>query len=245
MPVISYPGALMPFTGTNEAEAADLTTLLYTPTDIDGSLAVINGFLDEDNLTTTSLVKREHTQRGAFVEGWHTSGTANLDYRNFWFADFDSSNFTSASDDLDQAQAIPGAVKSFFIRSGPGSTYNLVRFSWNICWTNDNGWFNTADVNDATHIVLRIFPRNSKPAGCENGQIREVNVTCSGSGASRIHEGRRKNRHWCGHHLEVLAPATDGTGWYTAGLYIIQDSEIKQARVWARSFIVRRMSAGE
>jgi hypothetical protein len=243
MPVLAYPGALMPFVGTNEAEAADLKTLLYNPSDLDGSLAIINGVLDEDNLTTSELVKREHTQRGAFVEGWHTSGTANLDYRNFWFANFDTTNFTSASDsDLTYARAIPGAVRSFFIRNGDHES--LVRFSWNICWTNDNGWFNTADVNDATHIVLRVFPRNSKPTGCENGQIREVNVTCSGSGASRIHEGRRKNRNWCGHHLKALSPSSDGTGWYTAGLYIVQDSEIKQARVWARSFIVRRMSEG-
>jgi hypothetical protein len=238
MPVVNYP-APFPFLDASVVSAADLRSVIYNPSDLDGSLAILNGALDWDNIAGTNDVKREHTQRGSHVEAWTTSGTANLDYMYRWFSDYTtpSSSFVGTAAATQSARAVPGGSRTFFVRAG-SSGQALIRMSWVANWTNDNGWGSTADLAEGTHIFLKLVPRNDTTVDMAGSQVREVNATCSGASGSEIHEGRRKNRTWSGHHLEWIS----ASGWYTAALYIIQDLSIRQSRVWCRNMNVRRMA---
>ncbi len=238
---ITYP-ATFPFADADVVESANLRDIIYNTADADGALSIINGNMDWRNIgvvgVSDDVVKRDHIQRGALAQGWAATGTANLDYRYNWFSDYetDADTFDKTASSIAQGRIIPGGARTFFVNSARAA--DMIRISWNIMWTNDNGWLNDpGDTAKGTHIYLKIVPRGAAAPDAEDGQVREVNRTVSGTGATRAHEGNRKNRYWCGHHLAPLA-----TGWYTAALHIIQDKEIKQARVWARSLIVRRSS---
>lgn len=238
---ISYP-VTFPFTDDQEVSAETLRDIIYNPSDPDGALSIINGNMDWRNIgsvgVSDTVIRKEHVQRGSLIQGWSVSGTANLDYRFNWFGDYSSEalSFDKDADVISAGRAIPGACKTFFVSSGRAA--DLVRISWNIMWTNDNGWINDpGDQDFATHIYLKIIEHGTASPDASDGQIREVNRTVSGTGGSRAHEGSRKNRYWSGHEVVPL-----GTGHYTAALYIIQDTEIPQGRVWARSMNVRRMA---
>lgn len=238
---ITYPGTF-PFADNDEVSAEDLRAIIYNTADADGALSIINGNMDWLNIgavgVSDDVVKRDHIQRGSLVEGWAATGTANLDYRYNWFSDYETEalSFDKSAVEIAEGRIIPGGARTFFINSA--RAHSLVRISWNIMWTNDNGWLNDpGDPARGTHIYLKIYPRGAADPDCEDGQVREVNRTVSGTGGGRAHEGSRSNRYWSGHHVVPLS-----TGWYTAALHIIQDKEIKQARVWARSLIVRRMA---
>jgi hypothetical protein len=232
---VTYPSTF-PFLDADEVTAANLRAVIYNPSDTDGALSIINGNLDWRNLAANA-VKREHVQRGALAEGWAASGTANLDYRYTFFADFETpiSSFDPSADTLASGRSIPGGARTFYVNAPRAQ--DMIRVSWNVSWTNDNGWLNTGTTLKATHIYLKIIPRGDTNVDARDGQSREVNRTVNGTGDLREFESTRKSRFWSGHELVPL-----GTGWYTAALFVIQDKDIKQGRIWARSINVRRMT---
>lgn len=216
---------IVPFVDADEVVAVDLANKLYNPSGTpEESLSLVNGGIDPFNLAQDSI-KREHTQRGTHVQGLSVSGTANLDFRSHWFSDYDSPTleFDEDVEEIGSAKPIPGACITIQTRGT-----QLVRFSWTISWTNNS----SATVANRTHIFFKLTSSNATMVELDGsgiaGQVREVNK------AFRVtippaHEGWRKNRTWSGCYQHVMS-----VGDHTGGLYILQDNDIRQARVWAR-----------
>lgn len=198
--------------------AADWNDNLYDPTAVNGSFEIINGHLDTTNRDATDwpLILPEQVQRGAYGEMGFVAGTANLDYFNTWFTGLTVGGTSDTSTYPTRTIPIPGANATFYVQYPA-----MVVLSWTVFWTNISN-------DDEEQTRLHLFIDDVQ----QLDQRRDVRkVAASGTAYNRVHEGRRKNRYWSGHHTLELAK-----GWHTAGLRIVADPAMPQSRVWARSF---------
>jgi hypothetical protein len=209
------------------------------------SLEVINGRLDDRNLSTDFSVNYTSLQPNATSGGGQVAGTANLDYfsgsRNIdgWFKGTRMSAGEPPGETLESAGKklyvpIPGACTQFYL---PYKAFVLL--TWQITWTNDSS-------NNGEESHVRLFVDNYRPFLAEASRsvestyeryqhcnVRRVGRTVF-SGADL--KDRYKSRYWCGHQwLDTL-----GKGWHSAGLRVVAspgsyDRELRQTRIRARS----------
>lgn len=203
---------------------------LFDASSPDTSLAIVNGGLDENNLdgypSTSPYVQigPDHVQPGSLVDNWRAAGTANLDYiwQHFGLTDIadedvgapGDSPVTATTWNTYAAKPIPGGCRSFWLNWDA-----RVVIAWNIMWTNDN----SVAEGTARHLT-RIFLRvdSSYQTSCR----RSVGQTT----ASSTHEGYARNGVYCGHAVVDMT-----RGYHDVALEILQDKQVQQARVWARS----------
>lgn len=107
---ISYPNTISVGTVVSE----DVRENLFVPKSTPDSLAVIDGFLDEDNLASavSSEIPKGLVRRGSFTRPETTGSTLNLDY---FREPFDGSWTMSWDAAQERALAIPGCTRRFNI----------------------------------------------------------------------------------------------------------------------------------
>src|SRR5687768_2552866 len=117
MPTLTFPASYPPSDG-DTFNATNVNDWFYDPAAPDESLAIVNGYLDWDNLDANLLVGAEYTQRGSFVYGEKASGTANLDYRWTWFGEWRAPTLLTdwSVSEYDPYQPIPGACKTIYAK---------------------------------------------------------------------------------------------------------------------------------
>ena len=245
MPKVVYT----PFVPNTSPTGEDVYDNFYS---LDGgvatsSLAVVNGFLDADNLD--SIDNREldynYLQRGCVSGGGMVGGTANLDY-------FSSRSTTSTSapatdgvfsgiSDPQTASngsfiAVPGGSVQFYL---PYKAFVLL--TWQVTWTNDS---NGADRESHIRLFLdgqRVGPNGNKANSCNVRRVRRTMFAANaGSGDTSLStvrlRDRYKGRYWSGHQwLPLPGDQPLRKGFHSASLRVIQHKDVKQTRVRARS----------
>jgi hypothetical protein len=227
MPDLVFPAAIFPVADGDAIEAETLQDLIFDRGSPDESLAIINGLLDNDNIDASTEIQAEHTQRKSHVEIGGSSGTLNLDFTNHWFNSYDrTSSFSYDAEELEQGRAIPGGgTRPFFIRKE-----SLVRFGWQVSWSNDN----TSSITKHSAIYFKLHgPGDDPNPDAVSAQHRLVLKTFD----SGDQEGYKRNRFWAGHHVAHI----DEAGWYYGQLYVISHKDIDNTRIWARNMNYFRM----
>lgn len=218
MSTLSLPSPY-PFSNQVASNPSGLYTLFWDPTNIPASLMVINGRLDEDNFAGSFTIERDLTQRGSRVDGRSVFGTANLDYRYSWFADYTYSY--GVDDDKDPYVYVPGGCISLHLKHGAA-----VLFFWTVFWQSDS--------NDDDHRTGLLFLVDDE---YQDSQRRVVGIGTDGGGGIGNVKSYKKGRVWSGHCLVEL-----GRGYHDAGLAILADNRVRQTRVHCvsmKAFIMR------
>lgn len=203
----------------------------FTP--LQGNLDLDNLTYDPDKDTDTNKLKYQHLQRGEMVKVWTVAGTANLDYRLYWFEGQDSTAWNAGGGDTDpgaKAYDIPGGSKTIYV---PESGY--VMLDWNVFWTNDAN-----RKEGRSWIMLRV------DGSTVDSQRRFVGVTTKYStGTSAVltpgygkHEGFAKNRFWAGHAFVFLSK-----GYHDISLCVTSGKDALNTRIWTRSLRAVWMAA--
>ena len=211
------------------------------------SLAVVNGFLDADNLD--SINNREldynYLQKHSVSGGGMVGGTANLDYfssRSTTSTDAPATDgvFTAVSDPEGASAgsfiAIPGGSVQFYL---PYKAFVLL--TWQVTWTNDST--NTSKESQVRLFLdgQRVGPNGNKDNACKVRRVRRTMFAANaGSGDGSLNSvrlrDRYKSRYWSGHQWIPLPgdqPLTKG--FHSVSLRVIQHKDVKQTRVRARS----------
>jgi hypothetical protein len=224
MPVFAFP-APYPFATGDELNASNTFDLFWDPTAQDSSLMIVNGHLDEDNFEASLVITHELTQRGSQIDGWQVSGTANLDFRDIWFSDYDYAY--TVDEAADPFQYIPGGNVTFNVKWDDA----YVLLMWTVTWMSDNMPSTvTSGSDDIKSTILLLVDGEYQDA-----QRRNVGKT---GGAFDSPVGFKKGRTWTGHCYVALEK-----GHHTAGLAILSDKDIRQSRVYAVSIIAVPMRA--
>lgn len=233
MPDLTYSVAGYPFVGGDTLDPAKMWDLLYDPLDPDGSLSIINGVLDEDNLSVAAPA--EKTQRGSAIKAWMRSGTANLDiFTRDWFnsydhADWDDPNKGPGSPGVIRlSKVLPGAAWSGYI---PWSGHALVL--WHVHWL-------TNGTSDSYRHQVFLEHNGAYVTGEMRQSSKAVN--------SSRHYGYVRQRMWHGHairpvtkghHDFAIRVLTDATGVSeTPATQATDSSGPTCARHWSRHLIV-------
>tara|TARA_R110000824_G_scaffold15270_1_gene64377 strand:+ start:632 stop:1402 length:771 start_codon:yes stop_codon:yes gene_type:complete len=211
------------------------------------SLAVVNGFLDADNLD--SIGNREldynYLQKNSVSGGGMVGGTANLDYFSTRatasaLAPAIDGVFSGVSDPETAGAgnfiAIPGGSVQFYL---PYKAFVLL--TWQVTFTNDS-----TGVEKESHIRLfldgqRVGPNGNKDNACNVRRVRRTMFAASSSGGSTLRQtvrlrDRYKGRYWSGHQwIPLPGDQPLRKGFHSASLRVIQHGDVKQTRVRARS----------
>jgi hypothetical protein len=218
MPLLALPSPY-PYSDGDELSVSLYDTLLWDTDSPNTSLLIVNGLLDEDNFASSFSLAHELFQRGAQVEVFGAAGTANLDYKYYWFGDYDY--VTAVDQDTDPIQPIPGGNVTVNCKWAVAGV--LVMFT--VMWKNDNAFSN--DVGSS--IVFMVDGAYTEP------MRREMrNVAVSFADPAEYQRGRV----WCGH---VTLPLTRGV--HTIGLGLLADKDIQQTRIHAVSIEVLMFKA--
>lgn len=214
------------------------------------SLAVTNGFLDAENLDIkTREVDYTLIQKSACSGGEMIAGTCSLDYFSPVAAPSAPGigGFFGGVGDTETAEggyfkAIPGASIQFYL---PYKAFVLL--TWQVCWTNDS-----ADDDHESHIRLFVDGQRAGASGsrkefCNVRRVRRTmyaadpDSTAVGADKSKYKflRDRYKGRYWSGHQwLPLPGDTALGKGFHSASLRVIQNTNIPQTRVRARSMKV-------
>jgi len=211
------------------------------------SLAVVNGFLDADNLD--SIGNREldynYLQKRSVSGGGMVGGTANLDY---------FSSQSTASTDAPAIEGVLSAVSdpqnasaaSFVAIPGGSIQFYLpykafVLLTWQVTWTSDS-----TGTGKESHVRLfldgeRAGPDGSKADFCNVRRVRQTMYAAYKDSADamlnqpRLRD-RYKGRYWSGHQwLPLPGGQPLRKGFHSASLRVIHHKDVKQTRVRARS----------
>ena len=238
-----------PFVDGSLPQASDVYNLFYSLSAgaATNSLAVLNGFLDEEN--TASIGNREiehiYLQRNSVSGGDMVAGTANLDFFTHISPNDGpgTSGIYAGSPDPETAQhheykVLPGGAIQFYL---PFPAFVLL--TWQVCWTNDSG-------NTGQESHMRLFV-NGDPVGIPGNEdnswnvrrVRRTMFRVSTSGSDNEQDvylrDRYKSRYWSGHQWLPLPGDTPlRKGFHSASLRVIQHEDVKQTRVRARSMKV-------
>jgi len=137
-----------PFVDGDTPTGTEISEVFYLPAAVPVSLEGINGWLDKDNADASfSQVTYDQVQENTFQTTGHASGTANLDYFDYWFKSVDLHQAISLApevypdprDFLSFFKAIPGGATTFYL-----PYRSTVVFSWTILWGNDSRIANTS-----------------------------------------------------------------------------------------------------
>lgn len=230
MPDLNYSVAGYPFLNGDTLDPNKMWEMMYDPIDPDGSLSIINGLLDEDNLSVA--IPAEKTQRGSAIKAWMRSGTANLDiFTKDWFNSYDHNDW----DDVFKMQewrplskVLPGAAWSGYI-----PWYGYVLVLWHV------HWLTNGQSDSYRHQVFLEHNRMYV-----TGEMRQSSRAMRDS----RHYGYARQRMWHGHailpvfkghHDIAIRVLTDATGvsdvpWTQATL----SDGPTCARHWSRHLIV-------
>jgi|GEM_PF-5057007 len=193
MPTINLPGT--PYTDVL-SNADTVATDIYDPTG-DNSFEVLNGKLDRDNIDIAGgeRIRRAHLQRRALNDGRLVGATANLD---FFEEVFD--NFDPAAIDTRLFRPIPGASIEFYVKDGNQSA---VMLTWHL--------FAANDATDGERSMMLLFLDDAATTIWR----RQVPVS--------VHGGTRDffyDRTWCGHRtITSLAQ-----GWHSASIRVASNA---------------------
>lgn len=201
----------LPFSAGNTIDPSKVWTIFYDD-DLAGaanSLQVICGGLDEDNLAGSFNPGPEHLQPGAaaFVVG--SSGTANLDFKDVLFGEYETEE-AWAFDSNAPYHGIPGGSRTVYL---PWAAQVLV--TWSVFWT--------AAAMSSQIMKSDIFLMVDEDY--EDAQMRRHGRISDGFDNP---EGYKKSRVWTGHALLELE-----AGWHDIGLCILADKAINMTRVHA------------
>lgn len=107
MPDITFPNSQ---TDGSPALAAEVAENLYTPRVSPDTLAVVNGFLDKDNLDASLFpLDRSLVRPGAYGKGAMVGATANQDFFSDWY-----DSYATPLDDMnDSGLTIPGGALTY------------------------------------------------------------------------------------------------------------------------------------
>ena len=211
MPTLNYPVSYPPIDDAIVV-AADIMSWIYDPADLDASLGMLNGLLDNNNLHTDTEITAELTQRGSFIDMCGASGTANLDYKRYWFGGFDAPSPFVTLSAPDPNLAIAGGGRAYFCKWG----HAQVLVMWTIMWTAPN-----LDDEAKAAIVLTVDGTYEPAMYRDHGKLYDTTPSP---------EGYKKARVWSGHAVIELT-----YGWHDIGLEILVDEEVVATRVHAVS----------
>jgi hypothetical protein len=232
MPDLTYNAGIYPISATATRAASDIMTLVHTEASPDTSLSVINGGLDDANVSSSWVIGKEYTQRGSSVDAFQAARTANLDWSWRMFGDWETGTDTAGTYGGTIAttvyraahgpsRPIPGCNKTFH---APFDGYALVM--WSIFWATDSG---AQPDDDPTYLstILLTMDGVYQPA-----QMRHVGLCCMNAATSAF-EPYKKARVWSGHAVVAIT-----AGHHDTGLAIVADRRIRQTRTWAGSIAV-------
>ncbi len=229
---ITWPAGF-PYTGTDTNES--LFTLFYDVGGPDSSLAVVNGYIEDDNFASTFELEDIHTQRGSIVNAWSSSGNSNLDYiaRVFGGYDFD----TEAGDQFrmpalpgESKIYIPGANRTFYL---PVDSYIIV--FWTVYW-------NTQSV-PGTDVFSKVYFVVDNTLQQDNA--RNVGVTTGATSAItnlETNRGYAKARTFHGHYVTPNGSELS-QGWHTVGLAVLSEPDVVMTRIHSCDIVVLAIKA--
>lgn len=221
MPKLNYPTPPWTISNGDTISAAEMQSLLYSGSAPSTSLAILNGYLDNENVGIDDI-EAEHTQRGSAVRSDMVSSTLSLDYFDYLWGDHDpgaGSPPSWDSTDVQEATAIPGACRDFYM---PWNGYAMIKFQ--VFLAN-----NSTAVNSLSVAFLEV------DGSYVTGQHRYVGRSINAVAAPPVHEGYKCSRLWVGHHRAALT-----AGHHSAAIKLIAHQDCQQTRAWARNMIVTR-----
>jgi hypothetical protein len=207
-----YEPTIYPFVDGAPLVAADLNYMFYNDTVSVDSLAIVNGGLNVDNFSNGFVVGPEHTQRGSFASGGESSGTANLDWKYTWFADYTTPVPFAYVQDLDPAYPIPGGCCAPYLKYD-----SWVLVLWQVYWMNAS----LSSFNPWSTIFLMV---DGAYVAANARSVNQIGATVSTPNAYA------KARSWSGHAWLNL-----DQGHHDIGLVLLADSGIPMTRTHAAS----------
>lgn len=235
-----------PFTDGSAANADTFAEELYQPLNPPGSMEVINGRLDEVNLTAGQNLDRRDVRPGTFTTANSVGATATVDY----FYDFfnfhrqqDDPMGASGATDIMKAELIPlhvpitGAGQSFYLY------YSSVLFlSWDV-ELEVIGQNNNLDSSVQTNgLSLRLFVDDAVTDGASNLSNMRRQLATGRTTVVSWTDGTAR-RHFAGHCVLTPAdfPSFTSEGWHRAEIRIAHQQY--QIRVTTRRFNVVALKA--
>jgi hypothetical protein len=206
-----------PLSGTDALSGTTVLEAFYKDNSGGGSLHVINGFLTYANLSPTLLVEKESVQRGAMVDAARSSGTANLDYKFYWFNESvigdDDFHYLNVEEHTPY-RPIPGGCKNLFCKVA-----TLALVTWQVYWTT------SVFIDDALSVIFLV----------QDGEPVEGEARIGGRlGPDQENPDQvARSRAWSGHALLEL-----GVGWHDIGLCLLADKDVPMTRIHAVSIKV-------
>lgn len=194
-----------------------------------GNLGIENINTGEPGIKGTASVQAQQTQRGTFVESHARAGTANLDFRTFWFSSVGTPENEISPRILSnpqEAQFIPGGNVTFYV-----PRQSAVLLQWTAMWGNDAFTFTDDGGLTSQSSVLYLVFDDQQQLGHWRRVRQSVQVSLSGGNIIDPHRGYRRNRVWSG---SALLPGVQA-GWHSAGLKLYSDLRIPNTRIWTRS----------
>lgn len=216
MPNINYP-AFFPFAAGDVISPTRVDDLFFDDTSsYQDSLAIVNGGLDEGNISGSWAIDAEYTQRGSHIDMFSAARTANMDWRWSWSGVYESA-YPFVFNSKTPYKPLPGGCVDIYCRAD-----SVVLLLWQCFWMNDNTNQNEATATARMSEVFLLVDGE-----LVDEQWRATDIVCTNIASPK---GYEKARCWAGHLTVELAE-----GWHRVALCHVADRRIRMTRHWACS----------
>jgi len=197
--------------GSGETSDADSTMeAFYSDGYGDNSFEIINGRLDEDNLSGTRPIGSSQIKNNALAGGRMVGSTGNIDYFSVTFPELNT--------DIGAYMKVPGCSISFFLPYD----CSVVMFTWSVSGNstqdyNSSGAVSTTDVAELKFYLDGTFPNN---------QFRSFPPSHDKVTSNNPLQAHRF-RIWSGHHMEQDM----AKGWHSAYIGFFTNDDMTRFRI--------------